>query len=78
MKPKRRVLPVVRLVLMLVFALTAMPAVTPAVVQAAPATCGSGDPTAVAGTCHVTIDVHDFASGGTLANYNFIVQAKNI
>jgi hypothetical protein len=44
---------------------------------ASPASCGGGDPATEAGTCTVTVVVHDFASGNVLSNYNFIVNVDN-
>src|SRR5262245_47902061 len=43
----------------------------------APASCGSGDPATDAGTCTVTIDPRDFASGDPLAAFNYIVNVDN-
>jgi large repetitive protein len=40
---------------------------------AAPATCGTGG----AGTCAVTIDARDFASGVPLANFTYLVNLDN-
>lgn len=50
-------------------------AAQPAIAQTA--SCGTGDPLVVPGTCTVTIDVHDFASGLALADYTFIVNVDN-
>ncbi len=43
----------------------------------APATCGTGDPGVVAGTCTVTILGLDFPTGAALPTYNFLVNVDN-
>src|SRR6185295_1697764 len=51
------------------------PAVSPAHAQAA--SCGTGDPAKVAGTCTVTIAANDFATGAPLANFTYIINVDN-
>ncbi len=43
----------------------------------APATCGTGDPRTVTGSCTVTINALDFPTGAPLANFNYIISVDN-
>ena len=45
--------------------------------SAAAGTCGAGDPAVVAGSCTVTIDARDFASGDALTNFTYIINVDN-
>src|SRR5262249_16790869 len=38
---------------------------------------GAGPATTEAGTCSVTIDAHDFASGAALTDFNYIINLDN-
>lgn len=74
---RRKMSVVLRSIVMLAIMLSAFTTTPPQVAVAAPATCGAGDPSLVAGTCQVTIDVHDFASGAALANFSYIINVDN-
>src|SRR5262245_21767995 len=44
---------------------------------AAATSCGEGDPTIAAGTCHITVDLRDYPTGAPLTNFNYIVNVDN-